>query len=40
MTSYPMFRLLGSNRSVDAVAELVKTSCRAVLDDAARTRTG
>jgi len=35
MTSYAMFRLLGSNRSVDAVAELVKTSCRAVLDDAA-----
>jgi len=35
MTSHAMFRLLGSNRSVDAVAELVKTSCRAVLDDAA-----
>ncbi|MBW8758984.1 MAG: TetR/AcrR family transcriptional regulator [Burkholderiales bacterium] len=40
MTSYAMFRLLGSNRSVDAVAELVKTSCRAVLDDAAATRSG
>jgi len=40
MTSYPMFRLLGSNRSVGAVAELVKTSCRAVLDDAAGTRSG
>jgi len=38
MTSYAMFRLLGSNRSVQAVAELVKTSCRAVLDDAAATR--
>jgi len=40
MTSYAMFRLLGSNRSVDAVAELVKTSCRAVLDDAAATPPG
>jgi len=40
MTSYAMFRLLGSNRSVDAVAELVKTSCRTVLDDAAAARPG
>ena len=38
MTSYAMFRLLGANRSVDAVAELVRTSCRAVLDDAAAPR--
>ena len=38
MTSYAMFRLLGSDRSVEAVAELVKTSCRAVLDDAAAAR--
>jgi AcrR family transcriptional regulator len=38
MTSFAMFRLLGSNRSAAAVAELVKTSCRAVLDDAAAAR--
>jgi len=38
MTSYAMFRLLGSNRSADAVAELVKTSCRAVLANAAAAR--
>ena len=38
MTSFAMFRILGSNRSVDAVAQLIKTSCRAVLDAAARGR--
>jgi AcrR family transcriptional regulator len=31
MTSFAMFRTLGSNRSVAAVAQLIKTSCRAVL---------
>ena len=38
MTSFAMFRILGSNRSVAAVAQLIKTSCRAVLDAAARGR--
>ena len=32
MTSFAMFRILGSNRSVAAVAQLIKTSCRAMLD--------
>ena len=31
MTSFAMFRILASNRSAAAVAELVKTSCRAML---------
>ena len=35
MTSFAMFRILGSNRSVAAVAQLIKTSCRAVLVAAA-----
>lgn len=32
MTSFAMYRQLGANRSADAVAALIKTSCRAVLD--------
>ncbi len=35
MTSFAMFRVLRSNRSAAAVAQLIKTSCRAVLDAAA-----
>lgn len=31
MTSFAMFRVLGSNRSVAAVTDLIKTSCRATL---------
>jgi AcrR family transcriptional regulator len=31
MTSFAMFRMLASNRSAGAVAELIKTSCRAAL---------
>jgi AcrR family transcriptional regulator len=31
MTSFAMFRILGADRSAQAVAELIKTSCRAVL---------
>ncbi len=38
MTSFAMFRILGSNRSVAAVAQLIKTSCRAVLDATAHDR--
>ena len=38
MTSFAMFRILGSNRGVAAVAQLIKTSCRAVLDAAASRR--
>lgn len=37
MTSFAMFRILGSNRSAAAVAQLIKTSCRAVLGAAAPT---
>ena len=32
MTSFAMFRMLAANRSAQAVADLIKTSCRAVLD--------
>jgi AcrR family transcriptional regulator len=35
MTSLAMFRMLGSNRNAAAVAQLIKTSCRAVLHAAA-----
>jgi AcrR family transcriptional regulator len=31
MTSFAMYRMLGAHRSAQAVAELIKTSCRAVL---------
>lgn len=36
MTSFAMFRMLSANRSAQAVADLIKTSCRAVLDAPAR----
>ena len=36
MTSFATFRMLATNRSAQAVAELIKISCRAVLDAPAR----
>jgi AcrR family transcriptional regulator len=40
MTSFAMFRILGSNRSVAAVADLIKGSCRAALDAVGAGRPG
>jgi AcrR family transcriptional regulator len=40
MTSFAMFRILGSNRSVADVAELVKASCRAALEAVRAGRSG
>ncbi len=40
MTSFAMFRILGSDRSVAEVAELIKASCKAALEAIGANRSG